>query len=112
MKKTMLALCLLVAVPMAALAEEKGELSALPIPPELPPQVQSGEVLEPEVTISETAKGTVHRYSVNGRVYMVKVVPAAGPPYYFLDSDGDGELDARADDIHNISVPQWVLFSW
>ena len=88
MKKTILTLCLLVAVPLAALAEEEGELSSLPIPPQLPPQVQTGEVLEPEVTISETSRGTVHRYSVNGKIYMVKVVPAAGPPYYFLDSDG------------------------
>jgi len=43
---------------------------------------------------------------------MVKVVPQAGPAYYFIDSDGDGRLDARVNDIHNISVPQWVLFSW
>ncbi len=112
MKKILLALCLLVAAPMLAMAEEKSDLQPLPGPPKLPPQVQSGEVLEPEVTIVETDKGTVHKYSVNGQVYMVKVVPEAGPPYYFIDSDGDGKLDAKVNDIHNISVPQWVLFSW
>ena len=112
MKKILLALCLLIAVPMLGMAAENSELQPLPGPPKLPPQVQSGQVLEPEVTIVETDKGTVHRYSVNGQVYMVKVVPQAGPPYYFIDSNGDGQLDARVNDIHNISVPQWVLFSW
>jgi len=111
MNKTLLALCLLVAVPMAAMAEDS-KLIPLPTPPKLPPKVQSGQVLEPEVTIRETKKGKVHRYSVNGQVYMVKVVPQAGPAYYFIDSDGDGRLDARVNSIHNISVPQWVLFSW
>jgi hypothetical protein len=112
MNKTLLAICLFVALPMLAMAADEGELQPLPGSPKLPPQVQSGKVLEPEVTIRETDKGTVHKYSVNGQVYMVKVVPEAGPPYYFIDSDGDGELDARVNDIHNISVPQWVLFSW
>ncbi len=112
MKKILLVLCLLVAAPMAAMAADDSKPIPLPIAPPPPPQVKSGEVLEPEVTIEQTDKGTVHRYSVNGQVYMVKVVPEAGPPYYFIDSDGDGRLDARVDDIHNISVPQWVLFSW
>lgn len=108
MKKNLLALYLLITLPMSTMAAENGELAQ----PKLPPQVQSGQVLEPEVTIRETDKGTVHKYSVNGQVYMVKVVPEAGPPYYFIDSDGDGRLDAKVNDIHNISVPQWVLFSW
>ena len=112
MNKTLLALCLLVAVPLAAVAAENSKLVPLPTPPKLPPKVQSGQVLEPEVTIRETSKGKVHRYSVNGQIYMVKVVPRAGPAYYFIDSDGDGRLDARGNDIQNISVPQWVLFSW
>lgn len=108
MKKNLLALSLLIALPLSTMAAENSELAQ----PKLPPQVQSGQVLEPEVTIRETDKGTVHKYSVNGQVYMVKVVPEAGPPYYFIDSDGDGQLDAKVNDIHNISVPQWVLFSW
>jgi hypothetical protein len=109
MKKTTFALGLLLAAPMV-MAEE--ELTAMPPPPELPPQVESGEVLEPEVTITESDRGTVHRYSINGKVYMVKVVPKSGPPYYFIDSDGDGQLDARADDIKEASVQQWEIMSW
>ena len=43
---------------------------------------------------------------------MVKVVPAVGPPYYFFDTNGDGQLDASGTDPRNISINQWVLFRW
>lgn len=109
-KKVLLAALLLAS--SGLMAQEKPELAPVPQPPELPPQVQSGEVLEPDVTIIESDKGTIEQYSINGRVYMVKVTPVAGPPYYLLDSDGDGELDVRNDHPSEISVPQWVLFSW
>lgn len=83
-------------------------------PPEAtPPEVQEGEVVEPEVTIIEQEDKTIHQYSINGHVYMVKIVPAGGfPPYYLLDLDGDGVLDVRRDGPDDIAVPQWVLFRW
>jgi hypothetical protein len=108
MNKTATVLSLLLAAPLV-LAEEP---APVPEPPELPPQVESGEVLEPEVTIVETDKGTVHRYSRNGQVYMVKVVPMAGPPYYFLDTDGDGVLDARTSEVTDVNIHQWEILSW
>ncbi|OOZ37318.1 DUF2782 domain-containing protein [Solemya velesiana gill symbiont] len=108
MKKLALSFSLLLAA-SSALADEA---DPVPEPPEIPPQVESGEVLEPEVTIIESDKGKIHQYSVNGRVYMVKIVPVSGAPYYLLDSDGDGELDVRSDHPTDIAIPQWVLFSW
>lgn len=78
-----------------------------------PPQPQSeGENLEPEVTIIQTDEQTTYEYSINGRRYMVKIVPAKGPAYYLLDLDGDGELDTQEGDPSRIVVPQWVLFRW
>ena len=89
-----------------ALAQE-----TIDVPPP-PPPLQSGEALEPEVTIIQREDEKVYEYKVGGRVYMVKVVPVAGPAYYFLDQDGDGELDATRYGPEEISVPQWVLFRW
>lgn len=80
-----------------------------PAPP--PPQVGS-ENLEPEVTIVQEDDRTTYEYSINGRRYMVKIVPAKGPAYYLLDLDGDGEMDTREDDPASMVVPQWVLFRW
>jgi hypothetical protein len=110
MKRTLLALALGAACTLS-LAQEAGPSVAIEAPPP-PPQMQSGEVLEPDVTIQQTPEATIEEYRLNGRVYMVKVTPTAGPPYYLLDTNGDGELDAREDSIYNVSVPQWILFSW
>lgn len=77
-----------------------------------PEQQQGDEAVEPEVTIVETDKGTVHEYRANGHIYMVKVIPHSGAPYYLLDTNGDGELDTRQDDVRNVATPQWVLFRW
>ncbi len=99
--------CLLTAQLLAADAPDRAAA-----PPVTTIEVSPGEGIEPEVTIMETDKGTVYEYSVDGRVYMVKIVPQAGPAYYLLDSNGDGRLDIRTSDIGDISIPQWVLFSW
>jgi len=79
-------------------------------PPRLPEPQRSGEALEPEVNIVETKRGIEHRYVVNGQLRAVKVIPRSGAPYYLLDTNGDGELDAREDDIRSVSTHQWELF--
>ncbi len=111
MRARMLALlCASLATPVLARAAPP---QAVPIePPPIPAPVQSGEELEPEVTIIETARGKVEEYRVAGRLYMVKVTPSVGPPYYFFDTNGDGQLDARSNDPRNLSINQWVLFRW
>lgn len=111
MKKVPLSLLLLLLLPLG-LGASDNDPAAVPEPPTPPPQVESGEVLEPEVTIIESDKGTVEQYSVRGRIYMVKITPVVGPAYYLLDNDGDGTMDVREDHPTKIAVPQWVLFSW
>lgn len=80
--------------------------------PTLPPTSVTGDAVEPDITIIESADRTVFEYRVRGVLYMVKIQPMAGPPYYLLDTDGDGILDQRGDPARDISIPQWVLFSW
>jgi len=78
-----------------------------------PPQVQEGEEeLEPEVTIRQQGTRTIHEYRINGRLYMVKIMPQKGPAYYLLDLDGDGEMDTQQDNPTGVVVPQWVFFRW
>jgi len=110
MKYRLLVSLLLIACVSQLQAQEQNKEQ----PPEMaPPEVQSGEVIEPDVTIIEEEDKTIHQYSINGHVYMVKIVPAGGfPPYYLLDLDGDGVLDVRRDGPEDIAVPQWVLFRW
>ncbi|QSA98212.1 DUF2782 domain-containing protein [Methylococcus sp. EFPC2] len=88
-------------------------LEPLPEVPDLPPQVQSGENMEPDVTIIRKGKDLIEEYRVHGHLYMVKIKPSIGPAYYLVDTDGDGNLETRRRDVEKqMQVPQWVLFSW
>ncbi len=116
MKRFLVGFGLAIGLSAVAVAQDAGQSISVEAPPP-PPQMQSGQVMEPdamepEVTIQQTPQGKVEEYRLNGRVYMVKVSPAAGKPYYLLDTNGDGELDVREDSIYNVAVPQWVIFSW
>ena len=77
-------------------AQDADEPGAAPPPPDLPPKIE-GETLEPEVNIREEEGRIIEEYSRNGQVYMVKVTPENGLPYYYLDADGDGSLELQGD---------------
>ena len=88
-------------------------LEPVPAPPQLPDPLVSGESIEPEVTIIRKDDATIEEYRVNGRLFMVKITPLVGKPYYLLDNDGDGQLEARMNDlVQGFTVPQWVILSW
>ncbi len=108
-----LLLALTLSLPVFAGNANPDEFEPVPEPPELPDPLESGEAIEPEITIVQKEDRVVHEYRVNGRLYMVKVIPSVGPEYYLMDQDGDGRLESKMSDIYNnTTVPQWVLFSW
>lgn len=78
----------------------------------MPPPVVEGEELQPEVRIIKEENKTTYEYSINGHVYMVKIVPTSGPAYYLRDLNGDGQFDEQTDDVGPPVVPQWVLLRW
>ena len=44
---------------------------------------------------------------------MIKVTPKKGLPYFLIDSDGDGNLETRHNDLDpGIAIPSWVLLRW
>ncbi len=97
----------------ASSAEESVELEDLQDAPPPPSVVESGEELEPEVTIINKKDETIEEYRINGNLYMIKVTPAFGPSYYLIDNDGDGVMDTNMSEIYSdFVVPQWVIFSW
>lgn len=68
---------------------------------------------EPQVVIRKRGKNMVEEYRINGRLYKVKITPSVGPSYFMIDSDGDGFMDQRYDQLGQaVATPQWVLFSW
>jgi len=115
MKRTLVLLCLLLAAGrLPAQSQGDNQPQAAPEPPDIPDAVQSGQPLEPEVTIIHKKEATIEEYRVNGNLYMVKVTPKVGLPYYLIDTDGNGSLETRRQGglRNTMSVPQWILFSW
>jgi hypothetical protein len=109
MRPILFAAALLLAGPV--IAAEPGE----PLPP--PPLTESAaieeaEELQPEVTIRTRGDATVEEYRSNGRLYMVKITPSRGYPYYLIDSDGDGSFDTRRNELDPPNINRWILFRW
>ena len=82
-------------------------------PPPIPPKVP-GEEMEPSVVITEREGERIEEYSQNGRVYMVKITPVKGPAYYYLDEDGDGQLELRESDraMNPVRPVYWKIKEW
>ncbi len=91
----------------------QSELAPVPEPPDLPMPVQDGEVLEPDITIIRKGKKTIQEYRNNGQLYMVKIIPDAGPAYYLIDENGDGVMDVQKSDLDaGQNIHQWKLLEW
>lgn len=82
-------------------------------PPPLPPKIQD-EQIEPTVTIRQEEDRRIEEYSHNGKIFMVKITPEDGVPYYFMDLDGDGNLerDERSRAFQPVEPAQWKIKEW
>ena len=114
MRHIILSLMVLFFLSMQAFAETADEeFAPVPLPPDIPDPLESGQAIEPQVTIIRREQAIFEEYRVNGRLYMIKVTPAIGKPYFLIDQDGDGRMESRRGEIYEDSlVPQWVLFNW
>ena len=114
--------CVLPALPALAAPPELQPLPEIPPPPVpeqaadyIPPPtgLYPDDDLEPEVSIIKRDDSVVHEYRMNGQLYMIKVIPNRGYPYYLFDSNGDGTLDAQRDNLDpGLVVPSWMIYRW
>ncbi len=96
---------LFIGLTTAALAEP-----AQPVPPPPPMSNQAAdEDLEPPVTIIEKTEQTVEEYRANGKLYMIKVIPKIGIPYYLVDDLGDGKFARQESLDSGVRMPRWVI---
>ena len=79
-------------------------------PPELTPVPDGppGADDTPTVTIKSTNEGTVEEFRSGGQVYMLKVTPKIGKPYYLVDPSGNGRFN-RMETLPGLQPPQWVI---
>ncbi|NOV32285.1 DUF2782 domain-containing protein [Methylomonas sp. ZR1] len=111
----LLGFSLMLFLPIVAFAAgpDANELAPVPEPPDLPAPVQSGEEMEPDITIIRKGKDTIQEFRRNGKLYMVKIQPQVGPAYYMLDTNGDEQMDVKKNDLdENTNINKWTLFEW
>ena len=108
------ALCALLLLAAGALAQDQRppKLEPLPEPPPPPPGYEPDPALEPQVTIVRRGEDMVEEYRINGRLYMMKVTPRAGKPYYLLDQKGYGSYTRMESLDSGLSPPMWVIFEF
>ncbi len=103
---------LLAAISLTATAQTRpADLQPLPEPPPPPPGMVDDPALAPQVTIKKRGEDNVEEYRMNGKLYMIKVTPLHGVPYYLVDPKGDGGFvreDLGVGD-KTLAVPMWVI---
>ncbi|GHT90330.1 hypothetical protein AGMMS49545_03530 [Betaproteobacteria bacterium] len=83
-------------------------------PADIPPppnnlQTFNEDLEEPQVTIRKEENSTVEEFRLGGKLYMVKVTPEIGAPYYLVDNDGDGHFETHSPADSGVKVPMWVI---
>jgi hypothetical protein len=100
---------LLLSATFAAVAQTRpADLQPLPEAPPPPPGLID-PALEPQVTIIKRGEEKVEEFRLHGKLYMIKVTPPQGAPYYLVDEQGDGVMMRRDSFESGVRVPMWVI---
>ena len=106
---------LLVTLPLSVYAQTPQDAAPLPEPPEIQEQQtasdedQESQEIKADVTIKRSKDKVIEEYRINGRLYMVRVIPAKGKPYYIKFPDNGHAVTGELTDIQ---TPYWKLFEW
>ncbi len=93
-------------------AQNKSTAQPIPEPPPPPPGFELDPAAEPQVTIRKRGEDTVEEYRIAGKLYMMKVTPPGGRPYYLIDERGDGKFARQESRDSGTRPPMWVIHSW
>lgn len=113
MRRIRTLLVLALALPLMAVAADKApKLEPLPEAPPPPNGLDQAPDAEPQVTITKKGADTIEEYRINGELYMMKVTPAHGKPYYLMKEDQEGGWSRLDGPNPPLIVPKWVLFNF
>ena len=100
---------LLFALPVLAQGQRPPGLEPVPEPPPPPPGMEPDPALEPQVTITKRGDNRVEEFRIGGKLYMIKVTPPHGVPYFLIDRTGSGTMSRSEIGDPVLSVPMWVI---
>ena len=103
----LLSLLLLSGFSLSAFAAKPVPDNLEPLPP--PPALDAASDEEPEVTIIKQTEQTVEEFRTGGRLYMIKITPKVGAPYYLIDDRGDGKFARQESLDSGFRPPRWVI---
>lgn len=76
-----------------------------------PPELGLDPSLEPEITIHEGKDKTmIEEYRINGELYVIKITPRIGKPYYLLNRRSGAGTPHRGDMESGVSAPMWQIY--
>ena len=99
---------LLSTIALSVAAQRPPKLEPIPEPPP-PPPGSLNESLEPQVTITKRGEDKVEEFRMSGKLYMLKVTPPHGVPYYLIDNAGNGIWSRQDVRDSGLRVPMWVI---
>jgi hypothetical protein len=67
---------------------------------------------EPDIRIRTEGDTRVEEYRREGRIYMIKVTPRIGPPYYLIDNTGDGRFLRHDGPLPSNAPAQWRIYQF
>lgn len=111
MRRILFALTLLLAMPVMAADNVKTPSGLQPLPDVPPPppgiNLDAGPDVEERIVIRP--EGPAVEYRSGGKLYMVKITPKIGAPYYLVDQNGDGTFAKQDGPAPGIRPPQWII---
>lgn len=109
MHRILVALLLSLALPVAAQSTQPRDLQPIPEPPLPPAGIEKNAAFEPQVTITKRGEETAEEFRIGGRLYMIKITPRGGVPYYLIDNRGDGTFARQESLDSGMRPPMWVI---
>jgi hypothetical protein len=77
------------------------------------PAIEDEQSSSGKVTIKAESNEVISEFRINGQLYMIRITPTKGVPYYLVDADGDGNLETRWNELApDLLIPSWVLLRW
>lgn len=111
MRYILVSVALFLAAPV--MADEKAplppDLQTLPDVPPPPPGINLDSGPDVEERIVVRPEGPAVEYRVGGKLFMIKVTPKIGAPYYLVDQNGSGTFARQDGLVSGIRAPQWII---
>jgi len=83
------------------------------IVPTIPDEADdSRNIPQPEVRIIRKKDTVIEEYRVHGRLRSKNHAFPVYHPYYMVDTDGDGILETRENELDKPPINQWILLEW